>query len=148
MSRPRVFSGVQPTGNLHLGNYLGAIRNWVAMQKDYECFFCVVDLHAITAERIDPAELGGNPWSAAGVSLLLFAVGAIFPVVPFFWLGGVPAIALSVLLSFLGLGAVGMVTSLFNGRSFAYSALRQIVFGGLAAALTFGVGALFGTTLS
>src|ERR1700709_2079611 len=44
----RVFSGVQPTGNLHLGNYLGAIRNWVAMQADYECIFCVVDLHAIT----------------------------------------------------------------------------------------------------
>lgn len=47
----RVFSGVQPTGNLHLGNYLGAIRNWVAMQQDYECIFCVVDLHAITVPQ-------------------------------------------------------------------------------------------------
>ena len=44
----RVFSGIQPTGNLHLGNYLGAIRNWVAMQADYECIYCIVDLHAIT----------------------------------------------------------------------------------------------------
>lgn len=44
----RIFSGVQPTGNLHLGNYLGAIRNWVALQGDYDCLFCVVDLHAIT----------------------------------------------------------------------------------------------------
>lgn len=44
----RIFSGVQPTGNLHLGNYLGAIRNWVALQESYECIFCVVDLHAIT----------------------------------------------------------------------------------------------------
>ncbi|HYB09380.1 MAG TPA: tryptophan--tRNA ligase [Alphaproteobacteria bacterium] len=44
----RIFSGVQPTGNLHLGNYLGAIRNWVRLQKDYDCIFCVVDLHAIT----------------------------------------------------------------------------------------------------
>jgi tryptophanyl-tRNA synthetase len=44
----RIFSGVQPTGNLHLGNYLGAIRNWVLLQKDYDCIFCVVDLHAIT----------------------------------------------------------------------------------------------------
>lgn len=44
----RIFSGVQPTGNLHLGNYLGAIRNWVALQDQYECLFCVVDLHAIT----------------------------------------------------------------------------------------------------
>ena len=57
MSRGRILSGIKPTGNLHLGNYLGAIRNWVAMQKDYECFFCVVDLHAITADRIEPAEL-------------------------------------------------------------------------------------------
>lgn len=44
----RIFSGVQPTGNLHLGNYLGAIRNWVRLQNDYECIFCMVDLHAIT----------------------------------------------------------------------------------------------------
>ena len=44
----RIFSGVQPTNNLHLGNYLGAVRNWVRMQKDYDCIFCVVDLHAIT----------------------------------------------------------------------------------------------------
>ena len=44
----RIFSGVQPTGDLHLGNYLGAIRNWVSLQNDYECLFCVVDLHAVT----------------------------------------------------------------------------------------------------
>ncbi|MQA64962.1 MAG: tryptophan--tRNA ligase [Alphaproteobacteria bacterium] len=44
----RIFSGVQPTGNLHLGNYLGAIRNWVALQRDYDCVFCIVDLHALT----------------------------------------------------------------------------------------------------
>jgi len=52
----RVFSGIQPTGNLHLGNYLGAIRNWVTMQDDYECIYCVVDLHAITLWQ-NPAEL-------------------------------------------------------------------------------------------
>ena len=45
---PRVFSGMQPTGNLHLGNYLGAMVQWVAMQKTHECIFCVVDMHAIT----------------------------------------------------------------------------------------------------
>ncbi|MBU0546175.1 tryptophan--tRNA ligase [Patescibacteria group bacterium] len=44
----RIFSGVQPTNNIHIGNYLGAIKNWVELQKDYECIFCVVDLHAIT----------------------------------------------------------------------------------------------------
>ncbi|HEX2582122.1 MAG TPA: tryptophan--tRNA ligase [Dongiaceae bacterium] len=52
----RVFSGAQPTGNLHLGNYLGAIRNWVALQDSHECLFCVVDMHAITLWQ-DPAEL-------------------------------------------------------------------------------------------
>ncbi|MDA8637935.1 tryptophan--tRNA ligase [Rhodospirillales bacterium] len=52
----RIFSGVQPTGNLHLGNYLGAIRNWVALQDQYECLFCVVDLHAITVWQ-DPDAL-------------------------------------------------------------------------------------------
>ncbi len=52
----RIFSGVQPTGNLHLGNYLGAIRNFVQLQGDYECIYCVVDLHAITLWQ-DPTKL-------------------------------------------------------------------------------------------
>jgi tryptophanyl-tRNA synthetase len=52
----RIFSGIQPTGNLHLGNYLGAIRNWVAIQNDYDCIFCIVDLHALTLPQ-NPAEL-------------------------------------------------------------------------------------------
>ena len=52
----RIFSGIQPTGNLHLGNYLGAIRNWVRLQDSYECIYCVVDLHAITMWQ-DPVEL-------------------------------------------------------------------------------------------
>ena len=52
----RIFSGIQPTGNLHLGNYLGAIRNWVALQHDFESIYCVVDLHAITVHQ-DPAVL-------------------------------------------------------------------------------------------
>ena len=58
-SMERIFSGVQPTGNLHLGNYLGAIRNWVRLQQDYECLYCIVDLHAITVWQ-DPAELVAN----------------------------------------------------------------------------------------
>jgi tryptophanyl-tRNA synthetase len=52
----RILSGMQPTGNLHLGNYLGALKNWVKMQDSYECFYCVVDLHAITVPQ-DPARL-------------------------------------------------------------------------------------------
>jgi len=52
----RIFSGVQPTGNLHLGNYLGAIRNWVRLQRDFDCIFCIVDLHALTLPQ-DPLQL-------------------------------------------------------------------------------------------
>ena len=54
--KARVFSGVQPSGNLHIGNYLGALRNWVRMQYDYESIFCIVDLHAITVYQ-PPQEL-------------------------------------------------------------------------------------------
>ncbi|MEZ5421985.1 MAG: tryptophan--tRNA ligase [Pyrinomonadaceae bacterium] len=56
MSKKRIFSGAQPTGRLHLGNYLGALKNWVALQDDYEAFYCVVNLHAITLPQ-DPATL-------------------------------------------------------------------------------------------
>ena len=56
LHKPRVFSGMQPTGNAHLGNYLGAIKNWTGFQDSHECIFCVVDMHAITV-WVDPAEL-------------------------------------------------------------------------------------------
>ena len=56
---PRVFSGMQPTGNLHLGNYLGAMVRWVEMQKSHECIYCVVDMHAISVWQ-EPAELKRN----------------------------------------------------------------------------------------
>ena len=59
MQKQRVFSGVQPTGNLHLGNYLGAIKNFVDLQNKFECVYCVVDLHAIT-NRQNPKELKSN----------------------------------------------------------------------------------------
>ncbi|RPI19250.1 MAG: tryptophan--tRNA ligase [Acidobacteriales bacterium] len=54
--KPRVFSGVQPSGNLHIGNYLGALKNWVRLQHDYDCIYCIVDLHAITVYQ-QPQEL-------------------------------------------------------------------------------------------
>jgi tryptophanyl-tRNA synthetase len=53
---PRIFSGIQPTGELHIGNWLGAVRNWVELQDQYDCIFCIVDLHAITGAFYDPAE--------------------------------------------------------------------------------------------
>ena len=96
---------------------------------------------------IDPAELGGNAWAAAATSFALFSAGAIFPVAPFFWMHGPWAIAASALASGTVLCAVGMLSSLFNGRSPWYSAVRQLIFGCLAAAVTYGIGAALGTTL-
>jgi hypothetical protein len=51
--KKRIFSGAQPTGNLHIGNYLGALKNWVALQHEFESYFCIVNLHAITLPQ-DP----------------------------------------------------------------------------------------------
>ena len=68
MTKKRVLSGAQPTGDLHIGNWLGAIRNWVDLQNDHESFFCVVDLHAITVPH-DPKKLSQNINSTAGLYL-------------------------------------------------------------------------------
>lgn len=97
---------------------------------------------------IDPAELGGNPWSAGATSFALFSAGAIFPIAPFLWLKGGGAIAASVAASALALGAIGVLTSLFNGRGPAFSAARQVLFGCLAAGITYGIGKLLGVSLS
>ncbi|MFH1349954.1 MAG: tryptophan--tRNA ligase [Pseudomonadota bacterium] len=69
--RKRVFSGIQPTGNIHIGNYLAAMKHWVAIQEDYDCVYCLVDLHAITVPQ-DPHELKSKTRELAG---LLFSVG-------------------------------------------------------------------------
>ena len=72
MSKPtkRILSGVQPSGNLHLGNYLGALRNWVRLQGEYECFYCMVDMHAITVQQ-DPAALRSNTREGAAALLAM-----------------------------------------------------------------------------
>ena len=57
MVKGRIFSGMQPSGNFHLGNYLGALSNWVKLQHEYECFFCIVDWHALTSSFEDPSRL-------------------------------------------------------------------------------------------
>jgi len=59
---------MQPSGNLHIGNYLGALKNWVRVQADYECIFCIVDLHAVTVYQ-DPAELRTKIIELAGLYL-------------------------------------------------------------------------------
>ena len=66
----RVFSGVQPTGNIHLGNYLGALKQFVELQDDHECIYCIVDLHAITVEQ-DPEELKEHILDVAALYLAI-----------------------------------------------------------------------------
>jgi VIT1/CCC1 family predicted Fe2+/Mn2+ transporter len=109
-----------------------------------------VALDALVREElgIDPDELGGSAWAAAGSSFALFAVGAIFPVAPFFFSDGWTAIALSIGFSGVALGAIGAATSLFTGRSLAFSATRQIAIGYAAALFTFGVGRAIGVRVS
>ncbi|MDQ1283883.1 MAG: tryptophanyl-tRNA synthetase [Patescibacteria group bacterium] len=68
MNRQRIFSGIQPSGNLHLGNYLGAIKNWVKLQDEYDSIFCVVDLHAITVPQ-NPEELRKKTLEVAKIYL-------------------------------------------------------------------------------
>jgi len=73
MTRPRILSGMRPTGPLHLGNFLGALDNWVRLQDDYECFFIIVDWHALTTDYADPGPIRDNifevacDWLAAGL---------------------------------------------------------------------------------
>lgn len=96
---------------------------------------------------VDPEELGGSAWEAAFTSFLLFAVGAVIPVVPFIFLEGMPAVAVSALCSGVGLFAIGGAITLFTGRSIWYSGMRQVAFGLIAAGATFAVGRLVGVAV-
>src|ERR1035437_4576004 len=60
ISRPRVLSGMRPTGKLHLGNYMGALANWVKLQDQYECYFFIADWHALTSDYADPSRIALN----------------------------------------------------------------------------------------
>ena len=96
---------------------------------------------------IDPKQLGGSAWAAAGTSFVLFAAGAIFPVAPFFFARGTAALIASLVSSGLALAAVGAGTSLFTGRGVLFSAARQIAIGYAAALVTYGIGRFAGIAL-
>jgi VIT1/CCC1 family predicted Fe2+/Mn2+ transporter len=96
---------------------------------------------------IDPTELGGSPWAAAASSFGLFALGAIFPVAPFFWLGGTPVLLASLAASGVALILIGAGTSLFTGRPLFFSSVRQLAIGFAAAGITYAIGRLVGVEL-
>jgi VIT1/CCC1 family predicted Fe2+/Mn2+ transporter len=97
---------------------------------------------------IDPESLGGSAWEAAATSFILFAAGAIVPVLPFILLAGAAATLLSLLLSAIALFGIGAGITLMTGRGILYSGARQVLFGLAAAALTYGVGRLIGVSLA
>jgi VIT1/CCC1 family predicted Fe2+/Mn2+ transporter len=96
---------------------------------------------------IDPEELGGSAWVAAGTSFLLFALGAVFPVAPYFVLDGLPAAAASLGLSAFVMFAIGAGTTLFTGRGVLFSGARQLLIGVAAAGVTYGIGRLIGVSV-
>jgi VIT1/CCC1 family predicted Fe2+/Mn2+ transporter len=97
---------------------------------------------------IDPDELGGSAWTAGGTSFLLFSLGAIFPVAPYFALAGMPAVIASLAASGVALFLIGAGTTLFTGRGVLPSGVRQLLVGFAAAGVTFGVGKLIGVAIT
>ncbi|HEY3388221.1 MAG TPA: VIT1/CCC1 transporter family protein [Prolixibacteraceae bacterium] len=96
---------------------------------------------------INKEDLKGSAMEAAVTSFLLFSVGAIIPVIPFFFIGGFEAVIISTILSGFGLFLIGASITLFTGKSVWYSGFRQVVFGLAAAAVTFGIGKLIGVSV-
>ncbi|MFM2213032.1 MAG: hypothetical protein RL427_295 [Bacteroidota bacterium] len=96
---------------------------------------------------INPDDLKGSAMEAAVASFVFFAFGAIIPVIPFFFLGGMKAVLVSTLMSGCGLFIIGGSITLFTGKSLWYSGFRQVLFGLLAAAITFGIGKLIGVSV-
>ncbi|MDZ4809459.1 MAG: VIT1/CCC1 transporter family protein [Bacteroidota bacterium] len=97
---------------------------------------------------INTEDLKGSAMEAAITSFILFSIGAIIPVIPFFFLGGIKAILCSALLSAIGLFGIGSAITLFTGKSVWYSGFRQVIFGLIAAAITFGIGKIIGVSLA
>ena len=97
--------------------------------------------------NIDPDELGGSAWVAAGTSFVLFAIGALIPVLPYFFWSGWQGIVASAIASTIGLFGLGAASSLMTGRNWLFAGGRQILFGLVAAAITFGLGHLIGVNI-
>ncbi len=107
-----------------------------------------LDVMAREELGIDPDDRGGNPWTAALSSFLLFTVGAVIPVLPFVWLDALPGVLVSVTAGAVGLFVLGAATTLFTGRGALRGGLRQMLLGLAAAAVTYGVGSLLGVAIT
>jgi predicted membrane protein (TIGR00267 family) len=122
-----------------------------AMQMAKEIMLDKGQAHEILVREelgINVDELKGSAMEAAVTSFILFAIGAILPVIPFFFIGGTLAIILSATLSAIGLFIIGAAITLFTGKNILFSGLRQVAFGLFAAAITFGIGHLIGVSIA
>lgn len=122
-----------------------------AMQMAKEIMSDKTHAHEILVKEelgINAEDLKGSAMEAAISSFLLFAVGAIIPVIPFFFAGGMNAVLLSASFSAVGLFVIGASITLFTGKSIWFSGFRQVAFGLIAAAITFGIGKLIGVSLA
>ena len=108
----------------------------------------ILDTLAREELGIDPEELGGSAYEAAFTSFFLFAFGALFPMLPYFFLTGTTAIILSLIVSAIGLFIIGGAITLMTGRSIWFSGMRQVMVGIAAAILTYGIGKLIGVSLA
>lgn len=107
-----------------------------------------LDTHVREELGINPKELGGSAWVAAGTSFFLFAAGAIVPVAPYLIFSGAGAVIASLVASTVGLFALGAGITMMTGRNPLFSGTRQVIFGLVAAALTFGIGRVIGVTIA
>jgi vacuolar iron transporter family protein len=119
------------------------MANEIIQNKDHAHQILVKEELGINAE-----DLKGSAMEAAVTSFILFAIGAIIPVIPFFIFGGMKAVMISAILSAIGLFLIGASITLFTGKSIWYSGMRQVIFGLLAAAITFGIGRLIGVSIA
>jgi len=107
----------------------------------------ILDTLAREELGIDPEELGGSAYEAAFTSFFLFAFGALFPILPYFFLSGNTAVYVSLIVSGIGLFIIGAAITLMTGRGVLYSGTRQVLVGMAAAALTYGIGKLIGVSV-
>lgn len=122
-----------------------------AMQMAKEIMLDKGQAHDILVREelgINPEEMKGSAMEAAVTSFILFAVGAILPVIPFFFVGGMMAVIFSATLSAIGLFIIGAAITLFTGKNVFFSGFRQVAFGLIAATITFGIGHFIGVSIA
>lgn len=133
---------------LYQAKGMNAVEAQKLADKAFENHETAIDAIITEELGIDKEELGGSAWEAAIASFILFAMGAIIPLYPFMILDGKNAVILSIASSIVGLFGIGAAITLLTGKNIMFSGLRQVAFGLVAAAITYGIGHLIGVSLA